>query len=126
MVVISMSMMRPKVIGKEAYLHAKGPSKLSKDLGPKKKSNTWRKEESKEMKEYMKMEEGGVHHKKYEGRCMKQWIIIPKATWTSPILVKRSTCWTSFNMAFFIKDDVNDEIPNGTPKNYNPSNGMVN
>jgi hypothetical protein len=29
-------------------------------------------------------------------------------------------------MAFFIKDDVNDEIPNGTPKNYNPSNGMVN
>jgi hypothetical protein len=44
---------------------------LSKDLGPKKQPNIWRKEESKEVKDSMMVEEEGVHHKKYEGRCMK-------------------------------------------------------
>jgi hypothetical protein len=74
----------------------------------------------------MKVEEGGVHCKKYEGRCMKQWIRIPKVIWTSPILTKRSTCQTSSNKAFFIKDDVNDEMPNGIPKILIPFDGVVN
>jgi hypothetical protein len=39
-VVISMNLMPPKVIGKEACFHARGPSKLSKDLGPKKHPKT--------------------------------------------------------------------------------------
>jgi len=40
MVVVSMNPMPSKVIGKEACLWAKGPSKLSKDLGPKKHPST--------------------------------------------------------------------------------------
>ncbi len=63
----------------------------------------------------MKVEKGNVHCKKYEGHCTKQWVIIPKTTWTSSILGKRSACWTSSNNTFFMKDDVNDEMPNGTP-----------
>jgi hypothetical protein len=27
----------------------------------------------------MKVEDGGVHHKKYDGYCMKQRVTIPKA-----------------------------------------------
>jgi hypothetical protein len=64
----------------------------------------------------MMVEEGGAHHKEYEGRCMKQWIRIPKATWTSPIIGKRSTCQASSNKISLINDDVNDEVPNGIPK----------
>jgi hypothetical protein len=57
---------------------------------------------------------------------MKQWVIIPKATWTSPILGRRSTCQTSFNRASLMKEDVNDELPNGNPKTLIPSNGVIN
>jgi hypothetical protein len=99
---------------------------LSKDLGPNKHPNIWRKEKSKEMKNSMKVEKGGVHHKRYDGHCTKQWVGIPKATWTSPILRKRSTCWTSCNMASLMKDDVNNQVPNGTPKTLIPSYGVVN
>ncbi len=74
----------------------------------------------------MKVEEKDVHHKKYNGHCMKQWIIIPKATWTSPILGRKSTCQTSFNNASLMKDDVNDELPNGNPETLIPFNGVVN
>jgi hypothetical protein len=42
-----------------------------------------------------------------------------------PNLRKRSTYQTSFNMIFFMKDDLNDEMPNGTPKSLIPSNGML-
>jgi len=31
------------------------------------------------MKDSMMVEKGGVHHKKYEGHYMKQWVKIPKA-----------------------------------------------
>jgi len=50
----------------------------------------------------------------------------PKVTWTSPILGKRSTCWTSSNRAYLMKDDVNNETLNGTPKTLIPLNGVVN
>jgi hypothetical protein len=63
----------------------------------------------------MKAEKRGVQHNRYDGRCMKQWIKIPKVALTSPNLKKRSTCQTSFNNASLMKDDVNDEVPNGTP-----------
>jgi hypothetical protein len=66
MVAIGMSLMLLKVIKKEVCLHARGPSKLSKDLGPKRRPNIQKKEESKEMRDFMKVEKGGVHHKKYE------------------------------------------------------------
>jgi hypothetical protein len=72
------------------------------------------------------MEDGGVHHKRYDGRCMKQQVKIAKATWTSPILGKRSTCRTSFYTTYFIKDDVKVIVPNKTPKTLIPSNGVVN
>jgi hypothetical protein len=75
------------------------------------------------VKDSMKVEEGGVDCKKYEGCCMKQWIKITKAIWTSPILARRSTCWTSSNNAFFMKDDVNDEMPNKIPKTLILSDG---
>ncbi len=67
--------------------------------------------------------EAGVQHKKYESHCTKHWIIIPKATWTSPILGRKSTFWTSSNMASLMKDDVNDEMPNGIPKIIIPMMG---
>jgi hypothetical protein len=117
MVVVSMNPMPPKVIGKKNCLCVRGLFGLSKDPGPKRHPNTWRKEESKEVKDSMMVEKGVVHHKKYEGYYMKQWVRIPKATWTSPIIGKRSTCQTSSNGVSLMKDDVNDEVPNGTPKN---------
>jgi hypothetical protein len=74
----------------------------------------------------MKVENGGVHHKKYDGYCMKQRVKIPKAIWTSPILGKRSICWASSSKAFFMKDDVKVKVPNGTPKILIPLDGVVN
>ncbi len=73
-----MSPTPPKVIGREACLRTKGPSGLLKDLEPKRCPNIWRKEESKEIKDFVKVEDGGVHCKKYDGHCMKQQIKIQK------------------------------------------------
>jgi hypothetical protein len=36
-------------------------------------------EKSKEIKDFAKVEDGGVHHKRYDGCCMKQQIRIPKS-----------------------------------------------
>jgi hypothetical protein len=72
MVVVNMNLMQSKVIGKEICLRVKGLSTLSKDHGPKKHPNTWRREESKKIKDSMKVKEEGVNHKKYDGHCMKQ------------------------------------------------------
>jgi hypothetical protein len=66
-----MSPMQTKVIGKEVYLKVRGLSRLSKDHEPKKHPNTWRREESKKVKDTMKVQEEGVNHKKYDGRCTK-------------------------------------------------------
>jgi hypothetical protein len=53
----------------------------------------------------MKVEDGGVDHKIYDGCCTKQ-VKIPKVTLTSPILRKMSTCRVSSNKASLMKDDV--------------------
>jgi hypothetical protein len=37
-----------------------------------------------------------------------------------------STCQTSFSKVFFMKDDLNDELPNGTPKILILFNGVLN
>ncbi len=79
--------------------------------------NIWRKEESKEIRDYAKVE---------DGCCTKQWVRIPKVTWTSSILRRRFTCQTSFRRASLMKDDVKGEVPNGTSKILIPSNGVVN
>jgi hypothetical protein len=71
MVDVNMSLMPPKVIRKEACLQAKGPSGSSKDPKPKRCPNTWRRKESKEIKDYVKVEDGGVHRKRYIERCKK-------------------------------------------------------
>ncbi len=71
------------------------------------------------------MEDGGVHHKKYDGRCTKQQVKILKVTWTSPILGKRSTCQASSHKAFFMKDDVKIKVPNGTPKTLINVDGVL-
>jgi len=80
MVVVNMNLTPPKVIKREDYLWANGFYGLSKDLGSKRCPNTWRKEESKEIKNFVKVEDGGVHCKRYDGCCMKQQVKIPKAT----------------------------------------------
>jgi hypothetical protein len=67
----------------------------------------------------MKVEKINVQCNRYVGCCMKQWIKIPKATQRSPNLRKRLTCQTSFSNTSLMKDDVNDEMPNGTPKDLN-------
>ncbi len=74
----------------------------------------------------MKMEDGGVHHNKYDGHCMKQWVKIPKTTWTSPIIRRRSTYQTSTNKTSLMKDDVKDEVPNGTLNTLIPFDGVLN
>ncbi len=79
MVVINKNLTPPKFIKNEICLQAKGLSRLSKDFGPKRHPKTW-KEESKEIKDSMKVVNEGVHHKKYHGHCMKQCVQIPKAT----------------------------------------------
>jgi hypothetical protein len=56
-----MNPMSPKVTGKKVCLQAKGPIKLLKDLGPKRCPNTWRKEESKEIKDFMKEKKKKVY-----------------------------------------------------------------
>jgi hypothetical protein len=80
MVDVDMNLTPLKVISGEACLRAKGPSGLSKDLGPKRCPNIlWRKE-SKEIRDSMKVEDGGVHRKRYNGCCTKKQVRIPKAT----------------------------------------------
>jgi hypothetical protein len=64
MVVVSMNLMPPNMIGRKACLWLRGPFGLSKNLGPKKRPNTRNKDESKEIRVSMKVEEGGVHCKK--------------------------------------------------------------
>jgi hypothetical protein len=54
-----MNPMPSKVIGREVCLRAKGLSKLSKDPGSKRRPNTLWKKESKEIKNSMKVEDGG-------------------------------------------------------------------
>jgi hypothetical protein len=66
----------------------------------------------------MKVGEGDVQHNKYDGHCTYQWVRIPKAIWTSPSFGKRLTCQTSSNKVFWMKDDLNNEVPNGTPRFY--------
>jgi hypothetical protein len=51
----------------------------------------------------MKVEKGGVHYKKYNGHYTKQLVRISKVIYTSPIIIRRFTCRTSFNKAFFMK-----------------------
>jgi hypothetical protein len=91
MVVVNMSSMPSNVIGKETYLWTRNLYRLSKDFGPKRCPNTWRREESKETRESMKVGEGGVHCNRYDGHCMKQWVKIPKVTWTSSIIGRNLT-----------------------------------
>ncbi len=67
-----MSLKPLKVIAREAYLRAKGPSRLSKDPKPKRCPNILWKKESKQIKDSMKVEDGGVHCKRCDGRCTKQ------------------------------------------------------
>ncbi len=73
-----MSPTPPKVIGREACLQAKGPSKLLNFFKPNKRPNILWREESKEIRDFMKVEDGGVHRKKYNKHYTKQKIRIPK------------------------------------------------
>jgi hypothetical protein len=80
MVVVDMRPMPSKAIGRKVYLWARNLFRLSKDHRPKTHPNTQRREESKEARDPMKVKDGGVHHNKYDGYCMKQQIRIPNAT----------------------------------------------
>jgi hypothetical protein len=62
----------PKAVGRQACLRTKNPPKLLKDLRPKKRLNILMKEESKEVRDSMKTEDGSVHRNRYNGHCMKQ------------------------------------------------------
>jgi len=125
MVDVDMSLTPLKVIRRETCLWTRGPFGLSKDPRPKRCPNIWRTEESKEIKVFVKVEDGSVHHKKYDGHCVKQWIKIPKVIWTSRILMRRSTCQTSSCRESLMKDHVKVKVPNKTPKTFIPSNGVL-
>ncbi len=126
MVGVDMNLTPSKVIGREVCLWVICLFGLLKDLGPKRHPNTLCREESKEIRDFMKVENGGVHCKRCDGRCTKQQVIIPKPTWTSPILKRRSTCQTSFCKASLMKNDVKVKVPNKTPKTLIPLDGVVN
>ncbi len=57
-----MNLTPPKIIGREACLQAKDLFRLSKDLGPKICLNILRKEDSKEIRDFVKVDDGGVNH----------------------------------------------------------------
>jgi hypothetical protein len=80
MVNVDMNPTSSKIIGKEVCLRSKGLFGLSRDLGPERCPKTLWKEESKEIINFMKVENGGVHHERYNGHCKKQQVIIPKTT----------------------------------------------
>jgi len=69
---VNMSPTPPKVTRREVCLRTKGPFGLSKDLGPNKHPNILWKEKSKEIKDFMKVEDGGAHRKRYNGGYTKQ------------------------------------------------------
>jgi len=75
-----MNLTPPEIIGKKACLRVISLFGLSKYLRPKRHPNLLWNEELKEIKDFMKVEDGGVHHKRYNGCCMKQQFKIPKAT----------------------------------------------
>lgn len=70
-VVVSMNSMPLQIIGRITCLWIKGLFGLSKDPGPKRHPNTWKKEKSKKIGEFMKVEKGSVHHNKYNVCWMK-------------------------------------------------------
>jgi hypothetical protein len=72
MVIINMNSMSQKIIGRKTCLLTRGFFKLSRDFESKKHSNTWRKEESKQIKDFIKLKKGSVHRKRYDGHCTKQ------------------------------------------------------
>jgi len=80
MVDVDMNSMPLKVVRRETCLQTKGFSRLLKDHGPKRCTNILWREESKEIKDYMKVENGSVHRKRYDGCYMKERVRIPKAT----------------------------------------------
>jgi hypothetical protein len=67
MVDVDMNMTPPKVIEREACLQAKGLYGLSKDPKPKRCVNALKREESKEITDFVKVENGCVHYKRYDG-----------------------------------------------------------
>jgi hypothetical protein len=71
MVDVNMNPTPSKVIGKEVCLQVKGLLRLSKDLGPRRCLNILWREESKEIRDSMKMEDGNVHCKIYNGHYTK-------------------------------------------------------
>jgi len=71
MVAISMSLMLLKVIRKEVCLQGKSPSCYQRIMDPRGAQTFEGKRKSKEIKNLVKVEKGGVHYKKYDGSCMK-------------------------------------------------------
>jgi hypothetical protein len=64
MVDVDMNLTPLKVIGREVYLQSKGIYGLSKDLGPKRCANILRREDSKEITDSVKVQNGCVHCKR--------------------------------------------------------------
>jgi hypothetical protein len=64
MVDVDINPMPSKIIRRHVCLQVKGPSKLSKDPGPKRHINILWKVESKKIRDSMKVENGVVHCKK--------------------------------------------------------------
>jgi hypothetical protein len=52
-------------------LRTKNPFKLLKKFELKRHPNIWKNEESKETKDFMEMEKGGVYCNKYDSHCIK-------------------------------------------------------
>jgi hypothetical protein len=80
MVDVDMKLMPSIVIWRKICLWIKSLFRLSKDHGPKRHLNIEGGKNLKNKKDFVNVEDGGVHHKKYDGHCIKQWVRISKAT----------------------------------------------
>jgi hypothetical protein len=58
-------------LGERFVYGLKSPYGLSKDPEPNRCPNTLKRDESKEVKDFMKVEKGSVHRKRYNGYCTK-------------------------------------------------------
>jgi hypothetical protein len=80
MVDVNMSSTPPNVIGGMFVYKLKVIMGYQRIMDPKMHPKFLWKEKSKEIRDFMKVEDGSVHHKKYNGHYTKQRIKIPKAT----------------------------------------------
>ncbi len=74
----------------------------------------------------MKVGEGGVQCNRYNGRCINNELEFQRLFEHCLVQGEREHAKHFFIKLSFMKDDLNDEMPNGTPKILIPYDGVLN